>query len=160
MVHFVLLKEKEIITQVRDLVQQLKCLSFTEQKRFALLNFFHSVCRATKKNAWEGPAISARGIKVLSPFRWRYSYSDWRRDASLLFQFSWLGFSVALNRCVKPWQAINHILTQAGAKLALVLVCEMDTWGYRRTWVLGQPRAGEQESQHHKSQNVAIYSKS
>lgn len=49
--------------------------------------------------------------------------------------------------CVKAWQATNYILTQAGAKRALVLACEVgaEAAGGGRCW--SQTRAGEQDSQ-------------
>lgn len=67
------------------------------QKRYTPLNLFNNVSRAAKITPGKHqPAGSARGMKVFSPFWWRYG----RMDASFLFVFSSLDFGVALNWCV------------------------------------------------------------
>jgi len=49
--------------------------------------------------------------------------------------------------CLNPWQAVKHLLTQAGAKLGLVLVREVGAGaaGGDGCWV--SPRAGGWEIQ-------------
>ena len=92
------------------------------------------------------PAVSAREKKVLSLFRWRYSdlKKGWKLLVSIFLAQFWCSTQLM---CVKPWQTTNHILTQVGAKLALVLACEvaMEAAGGGECWE--QPRAGERESQ-------------